>query len=66
MIEVLVQTSNGDLSKDNAKKIVQLEFPILTENQIENIFNSIVVNSVNPTQVAIESLKFIMIELSNK
>jgi len=66
LIEVLVQTSNGDLSKDNAKKIVQLEFPILTENQIENIFNSIVVNSVNPTQVAIESLKFIMIELSNK
>jgi len=66
LVEILIQTATGIIPKDSAKGVVQAAFPTLTQQQVDAIFNSIVVGSVNPTEVAMDALKFTMLELEKK
>ena len=66
LVEILVQTATGIIPKDSAKGVVQAAFPTLTQQQVDAIFNSIVVGSVNPTEVAMDALKLTMSELQKK
>jgi hypothetical protein len=66
LVEILIQTSTGIIPKDSAKGVVQAAFPTLSQQQIDAIFNSIVVGSVNPTEVALDALKLTMSELQKK
>lgn len=66
LVEILIQTATGIIPKESAKGVVQAAFPTLTAQQIDSIFNSIVVGSVNPTEVAMDALKLTMSELQKK
>ena len=66
LVEILVQTATGIIPKDSARGVVAASFPTLTTQQIDAIFNSIVVGSVNPTEVAMNALKLTMSELQKK
>ncbi len=66
LVEVLVQTATGILPKESAKGVVSAAFPTLTIDQINNIFDAIVVGSVSPTEVAMEGLKIAMAEVQKK
>lgn len=66
LVEILIQTATGVIPKDSARGVVAAAFPTLTTQQIDEIFNSIVVGSVNPTEVALDALKLTMSKLSKK
>lgn len=66
LVEILIQTATGVIPKDSAKGVVAAAFPTLTAEQVDKIFNSIVVGSVSPTEVAMEALKLTMSEISKK
>lgn len=66
LVEILIQTATGIIPKDSAKGVVQAAFPTLTAQQVDAIFNSIIVGSVNPTEVAMDALKLTMSELQKK
>jgi hypothetical protein len=66
LVEILVQTATGVIPKESARGVVAASFPTLTSQQIDAIFDSIVVGSVNPTEVAMGALILTMSELEKK
>ena len=51
LVDIVMQAAAGAIPKESARAIVAAGFPTLTQQQIDNIFNSIVVGSLDPAQV---------------
>ena len=57
MVEILIQAATGVLPIDSAKGVMRASFPTLTDVQINEIFSGIKAGSVNPEEVALNSIK---------
>lgn len=64
MIEILIQSATGIIPVPSAKGVMKASFPTLSDAQIESIFTGIVAGSVNPNEVAMNSLRTLMLHLS--
>jgi hypothetical protein len=66
MIEILIQSATGVLPVPSAKAVMKASFPTLTDQQVEDIFTGISAGSVNPSEIAMNSLQTLMHHLSGK
>jgi hypothetical protein len=57
MVEILIQAATGILPIESAKGVMRASFPTLTDAQINEIFSGITAGSVNPEEVALNSIK---------
>lgn len=66
MVEILIQAATGVLPIDSAKGVMRASFPTLTAQQIDDIFTGITAGSVNPEEVAMDSVKTLMAHLKGE
>ena len=66
MIEILIQSATGVLPVPSAKAVMKASFPTLTDEQVDDIFTGIQSGSVNPNEIAMESLQTMLHHLSGK
>jgi hypothetical protein len=66
MIEILIQSATGVLPVPSAKAVMKASFPTLTDEQVDDIFTGISSGSVNPNEIAMESLQTMLHHLSGK
>lgn len=66
MIEILIQSATGVLPVPSAKAVMKASFPTLTDQQVDDIFTGISSGSVNPNEIAMESLQTLLYHLSEK
>lgn len=66
MIEILIQSATGVLPVPSAKAVMKASFPTLTDAQVDDIFTGIQSGSVNPNEIAMESLQTMLYHLSEK
>lgn len=66
MIEILIQSATGVLPVPSAKAVMKASFPTLTDEQVDDIFTDISSGSVNPNEIAMESLQTMLHHLSGK
>lgn len=66
MIEILIQSATGVLPVPSAKAVMKASFPTLTDQQVDDIFTGISAGSVNPNEIAMNSLQTMLHHLSGK
>ena len=66
MIEILIQSATGVLPVPSAKAVMKASFPTLTDQQVDDIFTGISSGSVNPNEIAMNSLQTMLHHLSGK
>jgi hypothetical protein len=57
LVDISMQAAAGALPVSSARAIVRASFPTLSDQQIDDIFNSIVPGSLDPTEVVQSALK---------
>ena len=66
MIEILIQSATGVIPVPSAKAVMKASFPTLTDEEVEDIFTGIESGSVNPNEIAMNSLQTMLHHLSGK
>jgi len=66
MVEILIQAATGVLPVESAKGVMRASFPTLTETQIDEIFSGIKAGSVNPNEVAMQSVTSFLSAIKKK
>ena len=66
MIEILIQSATGVIPVPSAKAVMKASFPTLTDEEVEDIFTGIESGSVNPNEIAMDSLQTMLHHLSGK
>ena len=66
MIEILIQAATGIIPVASAKAVMSASFPTLSPQQVDDIFSGIVAGSVDPNQIAMESLKIAIQHLTSE
>jgi hypothetical protein len=57
LVDIVMQAAGGAIPVESAKAIIQAGFPTLSQQQIDDIFSSIIPGSLDPTQVIQSALK---------
>lgn len=66
MIEILIQAATGIIPVSSAKAVMGASFPTLTTEQVDDIFSGIIAGSIDPNEVAMESLKIAITHLTSQ
>ena len=66
MIEILIQSATGVIPVESAKAVMKASFPTLSDQEVEDIFTGIESGSVNPNEIAMDSLQTMLYHLSVK